>query len=516
MTRQRKDDGAVPEGRRKPIPTQDKLGGGKSVTVDEQTGQLYLFPEPVEEMGQPIPEPESVTAYRITDSGMEPLFGNMRKNEQLTTMEIICSYLREAFANVISNKGAPGPDRQTVTKVKENGSEILCQLQELLLGGEYQVGDIRRVWIPKSGGGERGLGIPNVIDRIVQEAVRLTLDPLYDERFSEHSHGFRTGRGCQTAIAEAKKYLEEGHDWVVDIDLKDFFNRVNHQRLLTTLSKDIEDKRVLKLIGMMLKAKVVMPDGVKVSNDEGVPQGGPLSPLLSNIVLDELDKELELRGHKFVRYADDCNIYVRSEKAGQRTMASIRRFIEKRLRLQINEDKSAVAKPETRHFLGFRLYRDPLDGDVKVLLSKRSHERIKDKSKMMTRRNYGGPIKDCIYRLNLYLRGWMGFFRICTKEELILFGSIDAHIRRRLRAIQLKQWRRKRTIAQQLIRRGANRKTAWQSIYSGRKSLWKLSHIPIVDRVLNNSYWENAGLIPLVRMWKDFSETSECVLHSQG
>ena len=294
------------------------------------------------------------------------------------TMEEVASQdnLRRAFERVASNDGAPGPDRQSVAEVRERLDVVLPALHRELLDGSYRPGLIRRVWIPKSGGGERGLGIPDVVDRLVQQAVHQVLSPNYEPTFHGSSHGFRPGRSCHTAIAEAAKHLEEGHEWVVDLDLEKFFDRVHHDRLIARLELRVKDRRLICLIRRMLKAQVVLPNGVVVSTEEGTPQGGPLSPLLSNIVLDELDHELTQRGHRFVRYADDCNIYVRSERSGQRVMASVVHFIESRLRLKVNAAKSAVARPEERHFVGFRLRREPGDGSIEVLLSKRSKARI--------------------------------------------------------------------------------------------------------------------------------------------
>jgi hypothetical protein len=253
----------------------------------------------------------------------------------------------------------------------------------------------------------------------------------------------------------------------------------------------------------MLKAKVVMPDGVVVSTEEGAPQGGPLSPLLSNIVLDELDAELSRRGHHFVRYADDCNIYVRSERSGQRVMASIARFIESRLRLKVNAAKSAVARPEERHFLGFRLRREPMEGEVEVLLSKRSKDRIDEKIQQLTPRNFGNSLKECIRRINVYLRGWIGFFWICTNAEEQTLHNLDAHIRRRLRALLLRQWKRKRFIARRLIKLGVRPATAWRGIYQGHKSWWALSHSTPVDRGLPNAYFAKGGLESLEAQWRE-------------
>ncbi|MSP55963.1 MAG: group II intron reverse transcriptase/maturase, partial [Myxococcales bacterium] len=316
---------------------------------------------------------------------------------------------------------------------------LLPTLSAALLDGTYRPGDIRRVWIPKANGGQRGLGIPNVVDRMVQEATRAVLEPLWEPTFHPSSHGFRPNRSCHTAITEARQHIEEGYEWVVDMDVEKFFDKVHHQRLMARVSTRINDRRLLVLIGAMLKAAVVLPDGVHVTTEEGVPQGGPLSPLLANIVLDELDQELARRGHRFVRYADDCNIYVRTERAGQRVMESVSGFISKRLRLKVNAEKSAVSRTGERHFLGFRVLVSAT-GKTKVLLSTRSKERIKASIRERTPRNWGCTLKACILKINAYLRGWMGFFGICD-GEVGTMQALDAHIRRRLRAILLVQWK---------------------------------------------------------------------------
>jgi group II intron reverse transcriptase/maturase len=417
-------------------------------------------------------------------------------------MEQVCERLALAFQKVASNRGAPGPDRQSVEQVRKHLAALLPALHEALLKGTYEPGNIRRVWLPKVGGGQRGLGIPNVVDRVVQEAVRSVLEPLYEPTFHEASHGFRPGRSCQTAIAEAYEHVGEGYEWVVDIDLEKFFDKVNHQRLMARLAQRVGDRRLLVLIGRMLKVKVVMPDGVLVSTEEGVPQGGPLSPLLSNIVLDELDRELDRRGHRFVRYADDCNIYVRSEQAGQRVMASVTNFIEKRLRLKVNVQKSAVARPEERHFLGFRLRREPLDGSVEVLLSKRSQDRIDTRIRDLTPRSWGNSLRACIRAINVYVLGWIGFFGICTASVERMLGALDAHIRRRLRAIQVQHWKTKATIARRLTQLGVARKLAWQATYGGRKSGWAASHTTAIHRGLRNAYFAERGLVSLAVEWK--------------
>jgi RNA-directed DNA polymerase len=412
--------------------------------------------------------------------------------------------LRRAFEQVATNDGAPGPDRVGVVEVREHLDFVIAAVQRALLDGDYRPGLIRRVWIPKSGGGQRGLGIPNVVDRLVQQAVHQVLAPHYEPTFHASSHGFRPERSCHTAIAEAVQYLDEGFDWVVDIDLSRFFDRVHHQRLLSKLEERIDDGRLVDLIRRMLKAKVVMPDGVIVSTDEGTPQGGPLSPLLSNIVLDELDRELTRRGLRFVRYADDCNIYVASERAGHRVMDSITRFIESRLRLEVNAEKSAVARPEERHFLGFSLGRDAATGDIDVSLSTRSKDRIDAKVRELVPRSWGRSLDDCILRLNRYLLGWLGFFRVCTEKVERVLGGLDARIRRRLRAIKLAHWKRKSVIVRQLVAHGARPHTSWGGVFQGRRRVWALSHTPIVDRTLRNAYFAKRGLVSLKERWLSY------------
>lgn len=504
MAQQKSENREVVEGRRKATVTRsvERVGGAKAVPVDEWPRQLGLPFETAEEGAKAPADGVRESHRRFPRTCAEPKSKVKEEKVLAATMEEVVGRLREAFQSVASNRGAPGPDRQSIDQVQEHLEELLPKLSQALLIETYEPGNIRRVWIPKAGGGERGLGIPNVVDRMVQEAVRQVLEPLYEPTFHPSSHGFRPGRSCHTAIRQAQEYLEEGYEWVVDIDLENFFNRVHHQRLLARLAERVKDKRLLMLIRKMLKARVVMPDGVVVSNEEGVPQGGPLSPLLSNVVLDELDRELEERGHRFVRYADDANVYVRSEQAGQRVMASLTSFIERRLRLKVNANKSAVAKPEERHFLGFSLRREPLDASVEVRLSKRTKERIDSKIRELTPRNWGNTLKVCLSQMNAYLTGWMSFFGICTQEVESELRRRDAHIRRRLRAIQLKQWKRRRTIARKLIQRGIKAKSAWRSVYEGRKSIWAMSHMWSVDRALKNSYWEALGFNSLMQRYR--------------
>ena len=503
MTRQKSEDRDKAQSRRKTVSTRrvEPSAGAEAIPVDQDPKQLSLFVESAEVLAQASSDGRAARPRGRPAPLAVPKAKNKGEKATGVTMDTVTARLSAAFSNVARNRGAAGPDGRSVVVMREHLDSWLPSLATALLEGRYTPGEIRRVWIPKAGGGQRGLGIPNVIDRVVQEAVRLVLEPLYEPTFHRSSHGFRPGRSCHTAIAEAVGHVDEGHEWVVDLDLEKFFDRVNHQRLMSTLAMRVHDKAVLALIGRMLKAEVVLPDGLVVSNDEGVPQGGPLSPLLSNIVLDELDRELERRGHRFVRYADDCNVYVRSERAGQRVMASIKQFIERRLRLKVNEQKSAVARPEERHFVGFRLRREPLDGQVNVLLSKRSHDRVGKKLRELVPRNWGRRIDACVTQLNPYLRGWINFFGICTEPAMAAFYKLDWHIRRRLRAIQLRHWKRQRTIVRKLIQLGIKPHKAWPGVYGGRRSTWALSHTNVVEHALWH-HWDQMGLVSIVKLWR--------------
>lgn len=499
--RQQSDDRVVPEGRRKASRAHNS-GQGKAGTVSKQAGQLELYAETAE-------NPQGATSQVPTS----PLGGKGRgvpksalgksNTPSPMKMEEVArdANLREAFVRVAANRGAPGPDRQTINEVRKHLDGCLLVLSRSLLDGTYRVGDIRRVWIPKANGGQRGLGIPNVVDRVVQQAVQQVLSPHYEPTFHDGSHGFRPGRSCHTAIQRAKEFLEEGHDWVVDIDLAKFFDEVNHDRLMSRLEQRIADRRVLSLIRQMLQARVVMSDGVVVANERGTPQGGPLSPLLSNIVLDELDQELSERGHRFVRYADDCNVYVKSERAGLRVMTSLKHFIEKRLRLKVNAEKSKVAKPQERSFLGLKLWRQK-DGKVIIHVAEKAVQRLNAELKALTPRNWGQSLDDCIQRVNVLLRGWLGYFGICSAGQRDQLERIDGHLRRRLRAIVVKQWKRKSYIVNQLTSLGVPAPLARVDIHSRRASWWALSIRRAVCRGLTNAFFERRGLFGLHANWR--------------
>ena len=409
-------------------------------------------------------------------------------------MEEVCNRenLFKALHRVKANRGSPGVDGMTVQMLPDFLRQHWPRLKEELLKGTYRPQPVRRVGIPKPDGGTRNLGIPSALDRFIQQAVLQVLQKRWDRTFSDHSYGFRPGRSAHQAVARAQGYIKDGFKWVVDLDLEKFFDRVNHDVLMGRLARRVGDKRLLKLIRAFLEAGV-MENGLIGPTDEGTPQGGPLSPLLSNLLLDDLDKELEGRGHRFVRYADDCNIYVRSERAGQRVMASLKAFLSRKLKLKVNESKSAVARPDDRKFLGFTLVERK--GVLKRYIAPKAILRFKERIREMTGRNRGVSMERIVADLSQYLRGWRGYFGFC--ETPWTLDHLDSWIRRRLRSFQWRQWRRGPTRYQELTARGVDPKMAAQTASSGHGP-WRMSNSPAPRIAMKNAYFKGLGLPSLV------------------
>src|ERR1700691_1384139 len=404
-------------------------------------------------------------------------------------MEAVCERenLKAALRQVRANMGSPGVDGMTVVGIKDYLKEHWPAIREQLLNGTYEPKPVRRVEIPKPDGGVRKLGIPTVLDRFIQQAVMQVLQRQWDRTFSEHSYGFRPGRSAQQAVAQAQQYIAAGHGWCVDLDLEKFFDRVNHDKLMGQIAKRVEDKRLLKLIRAFLNAGV-MENGLVSPSVEGTPQGGPLSPLLSNLVLDELDREMQRRGHRFVRYADDCNIYVHSERAGQRVMESVTHFIETQLKLKVNREKSAVAKPQARKFLGFSF-----TGGTKPKrrIAPKARQRFRDKVRRITRRKKGQSMQRRIEELTQYLRGWRGYFGFCETPSVL--EQLDSWVRRRLRCAYWVEWKTGRRRFDALLRLGASRELAANTAGSNRGP-WRLSKSIALSQALSNAFFDSLGL----------------------
>jgi RNA-directed DNA polymerase len=407
--------------------------------------------------------------------------------EQL--MEEVCGRenCKQALKRVKANKGSAGVDRMTVQQLPEYLKQHWPSIRGQLLSGTYKPQPVKRVEIPKPDGGVRKLGIPTVLDRFIQQAVMQVLQGRWDPTFSNHSYGFRPGRSAHQAVAQAQQYIAEGYRWCVDLDLEKFFDRVSHDKLMARIETRVGDRRVLKLIRTFLKAGV-MEGGLVSPVDEGTPQGGPLSPLLSNIVLDEFDRELERRGLRFARYADDCNVYVRSRRAGERVMASITRFITTKLKLKVNEQKSAVARPWERKFLGFSF---TASREPKRRIAPKAVIRFKEKVRELTRRTRGISIEGIAEELARYFHGWIGYFGKCQTPSVL--EELDRWVRRRLRSAIWKQWKRGSVRFAELRKRGVGKDLAAQTAGSPHGP-WRLANSPALAKALPNAYFDSLGV----------------------
>jgi len=412
--------------------------------------------------------------------------GTPRDPNALMEQVLSAGNLAAALRRVEQNKGAPGVDGVRVEDLREHLKTVGAATRAELLAGTYRPKPVRRVEIPKPGGGVRLLGIPTVLDRLIQQSLLQVLQPIFDPTFSDHSYGFRPGRKAHDAVKAAQGYSEAGYDWVVDLDLEKFFDRVQHDKLMARVARRVQDKRVLRLIRRYLEAGV-MCDGVVRHAGEGTPQGGPLSPLLANIMLDDLDRELTARGLRFCRYADDLNIYVSSRRAGERVMASVRGFVEGRLGLKVNEQKSTVDRPWRCKFLGFSFYRNK---GTRVRIAPKALERFKDRVREITARSNGQSMRERIRALNSYTVGWVAYYALAKTPSV--FRDLDEWVRHRLRACQWKQWKRVRTRMRRLRGLGLPAWVAREFAFS-RKGLWRMAHGPF-NSALGIAYWQAQGV----------------------
>jgi RNA-directed DNA polymerase len=407
--------------------------------------------------------------------------------------------LAQAYKRVRRNKGAPGVDGMTVDALEFYIRENWPQIQEQLMNGTYKPQPVKRIEIPKPGGkGVRMLGIPVVLDRWIQQAILQVLTPIYDPTFSEYSHGFRPERSTHGAILQACAYVNEGYDWVIDMDLEKFFDRVNHDVLMSRIARRIKDKRLLKLIRQYLEAGIMI-DGIVSPRIEGTPQGSPLSPLLSNILLDELDKELESRGHRFCRYADDFTVYVKSQAAGQRVMESLTKFLSKRLRLKVNQDKSAVDRPWNRKFLGYSFTEE---AKPQTRVAPESVKRLKEKLKPIWKKARGQSLKTTIKELNQIIVGWASYYRL--SEEILTFQKLDGWIRRRIRCVIWRHWKRPRTRMNNLLKRHVPKHIARAAAWT-KAGPWKASGLPAVNMAFQNATLKRWGLKSLFDEYRRFA-----------
>src|SRR6266571_235679 len=434
----------------------------------------------------PLGKPEGIEAPMVRREAEDPA-GNQRLTEEVCER----GNRREALERVRANQGSPGIDGMTVDELPGYLEQHWPAIRGQLLSGTYEPKPVKRVEIPKPDGGVRKLGIPTVLDRFIQQAVMQVLQRRWDRTFSESSYGFRPGRSAHQAVAQAQQYIAEGYGWCVDFDLEKFFDRVNHDKLMGRIAKRVEDKLLLKLIRAFLNAGV-MENGLVSPSVEGTPQGGPLSPLLSNLVLDELDRELERRGHRYLRYADDCNIYVRSQRAGQRVMESITRFITQKLKLKVNETKSAVARPQERKLLGFSFSAGP---EIKRMIAPKALDRFKQRIREITRKAKGVSIETTIAELASYIRGWRGYFGFC--ETPVVLEYLTRWVRLRLRAALWRQWKTPRRRRAALLELGVRPRLASNTAGSGRGP-WYLARAKALSVGLSNAYFKSLGFPTLI------------------
>lgn len=403
--------------------------------------------------------------------------------------------LRVAYGRVVFNKGAAGPDGMTVEELKPHLQQNWKTIEEQIKTGKYKPKPVKRVEIPKPGGGVRKLGIPTVTDRFLQQAIAQELSKEYDPTFSQYSYGFRPKRGAHDAVRQAEQYINEGNGYVVEMDLEKFFDTVNHDYLMQRIANRITDKEVLRLIRRYLQAGI-MENGVAVRSEEGTPQGGPLSPLLANILLDELDKELEERGHKFVRYADDINIYVKTKKAAERVKEGISEYLEKKLKLRVNKEKTKVKTPTGTKILGFSFWKSQSKWTIRIALS--SVEKIKNKLRELTDRSWSISMKERIISINQLLQGWLNYFGIGRSKSAIV--HIEELLRTRLRVIRWKEWKRTSTRIRELINLGISARRAYQYANT-RKGYTRTAHSPILMKSLTIDYFKVLGLFPLLEQF---------------
>ena len=404
----------------------------------------------------------------------------------------------EAYKKVKANKGSHGIDGMRVDELLPYLKGNYENLKASLLSETYKPQAVRRVEIPKPNGTLRLLGIPTVIDRLIQQSINQVLSPIFDREFSNSSYGFRPRRSAHMALKQSQKHINEGYKYVVDIDLEKFFDTVNHDILMHLIAKKIEDKRVLKLIRKYLNSGIML-EGAVVKSEEGAVQGGPLSPLLSNILLDELDKELETRGHRFCRYADDCNIYVKSKRAGERVLKSITIFLERKLKLKVNTEKSAVSSPTKRKFLGYSFYYSK-DG-IKLRVHDKSYKRLKEKIRKITNRNVSMNFNYRIKKLNEIIVGWVNYFKLADMKSKLI--ELDGWIRRRLRACVWKTWKKTKTKFKNLIKLGIPRGKSWEYANT-RKGYWRISKSPILNKTITNQRLINHGFKSLSSQYERF------------